>query len=61
MNPLLLNGAQQDAPGDLMPSGIHGVVQEDVEKESSIDYTVSEGLCPDIWNEVEDGKFMIKP
>ena len=47
MNPLLLNGAQQDATGDLMPSGIHGVVQEDVEKESSIDYPVSEGLCPD--------------
>ena len=61
MNPLLLNGAQQDATGDLMPSGIHGVVQEDVEKESSIDYPVSEGLCPDIWNEVEDGEFMIKP
>ena len=59
-NPLLLNGAKQDATGDLMPSGIHGVVQEDVEKESSIDYPVSEGLCPDIWNEVEDGKFMIK-
>ena len=60
VNPLLLNGAKQDATGDLMPSGIHGVVQEDVEKESSIDYPVSEGLCPDIWNEVEDGKFMIK-
>ena len=24
VNPLLLNGAQQDATGDLMPSGIHG-------------------------------------
>ena len=24
MNPLLLNGAKQDATGDLMPSGIHG-------------------------------------
>lgn len=60
VNPLLLNGQPQDAPGDLMPSGIHGVMQEDVEKESSIDYPVSNGLCPDIWNEVEDGKFTIK-
>ena len=24
VNPLLLSGAQQDATGDLMPSGIHG-------------------------------------
>ena len=31
-----------------------------IRKESSIDYPVSEGLCPDIWNEVEEGKFMIK-
>ena len=29
VNPLLLNGAQQDAIGDLMPSGIHGVVESD--------------------------------
>ena len=41
VNPLILTGAQQDATGDLMPSGIYGVVQEDIEKESSIDYPVS--------------------
>ena len=32
-----------------------------VKKESSIDYPVSEGLCPEIWDEVEDGKWVIKP
>ena len=37
------------------------VDESTISKESSIDYPVSEGLCPDIWNEVEEGKFMIKP
>ena len=32
-----------------------------MKKESSIDYPVSEGLCPEIWDEVEEGKWIIKP
>ena len=35
--------------------------ESSVKKESSIDYPVSEGLCPEIWDEVEEGKFKIKP
>ena len=35
--------------------------ESSVKKESSIDYPVSEGLCPEIWDEVEEGKFVIKP
>ena len=44
-----------------MPPAIHGGVVESIKKESSIDYPVSEGLCPAIWDEVEQGKFMVKP
>ena len=47
--------------GNLMPPAIHGGVIESIKKESSIDYPVSEGLCPEIWDEVEQGKFLIKP
>ena len=49
--------------GNLMPPAIHGgsLVGETIKKESSIDYPVSEGLCPEIWDEVEQGKFLIKP
>ena len=47
--------------GNLMPPVIHGGVIESIKKESSIDYPVSEGLCPEIWDEVEQGKFLIKP
>ena len=32
-----------------------------IKKESSIDYPVSEGLCPEIWDEVETGKWIVKP
>ena len=35
--------------------------EDSLKKESSIDYPVSEGLCPEIWNEVEPGKFMFNP
>ena len=46
-----------------MPSGIHGAVMEEdsLKKESSIDYPVSEGLCPEIWNRAEDGKYIFNP
>lgn len=53
--------------GNLMPPAIHGGVVESlqdkasIKKESSIDYPVSEGLCPEIWDEVEKGKWIIKP
>ena len=47
--------------GNLMPPAIHGGVMESIKKESSIDYPVSEGLCPEIWDEVEEGKWIIKP
>ena len=35
--------------------------ESSVKKESSIDYPVSEGLCPEIWDTSVDGKFKIKP
>ena len=61
-NPLATStgGMAADA-GNLMPPAIHGGVMESIKKESSIDYPVSEGLCPEIWDEVEQGKFLIKP
>ena len=46
--------------GDEDGDGDEFVDESTISKESSIDYPVSEGLCPDIWNEVEAGKFMIK-
>ena len=51
------DNGDEDGDGD----GDEFVDESTISKESSIDYPVSEGLCPDIWNEVEDGKFMIKP
>ena len=36
-------------------------VSESLKKESSIDYPVSEGLCPEIWDTSVDGKWLIKP
>ena len=47
--------------GDEDGDGDEFVDESTISKESSIDYPVSEGLCHDIWNEVEAGKFMIKP
>ena len=49
-----------DEDGDGDGDGDEFVDESTISKESSIDYPVSEGLCPDIWNEVEAGKFMIK-
>ena len=46
--------------GNLMPPAIHGGVSESIKKESSIDFPASEGLCPEIWDEVEEGKWMMK-
>lgn len=44
-----------------MPGEIHGVMmEENIEKESSIDFPVSSGLCSEIWDEVEEGQFKIK-
>ena len=61
-NPLATStgGMSADA-GNLMPSAIHGGVVESMKKESSIDYPVSEGLCPEIWDVDENGKWIIKP
>lgn len=62
VNPLVTAPASSMSAGsgDCMPSGIHGAVMEEdsLKKESSIDYPVSEGLCPEIWNRVEDGKYI---
>ena len=62
-NPLATStGGMSADSANLMPPAIHGVVEsgEDVKKESSIDYPVSEGLCPEIWD--FDGKdYVIKP
>lgn len=66
-NPLATStgGMSADA-GNLMPPAIHGGVveslqdKESIKKESSIDYPVSDGLCPEIWDEVEEGKWIIK-
>ena len=52
-NPLALSGST-----DMGMSAIHGVA-ESIKKESTIDYPVSEGLCPDVWDETEQG-FVIK-
>lgn len=58
-------GMSSDCGGSPMPSCIHGGdigMNEDsnVKKESSIDFPISNGLCPEIWDEVEDGEFKIK-
>ena len=60
-NPLATStgGMSADA-GNLMPPAIHGGISESIKKESSIDFPVSEGLCPEIWDEVEEGKWMMK-
>lgn len=36
------------------------VDESSVKKESSIDFPKSNGLCPEIWDEVEEGKFKLK-
>lgn len=60
-NPVAVAPASQSNQGGLMPGEIHGVMmEENLEKESSIDYPISSGLCPEIWDEVEDGEFKIK-
>ena len=69
VNPLVMaTGGMSGGCGDPMPSAIHGgslvgetIKNDSLKKESSIDYPVSEGLCPDIWDTSVDGKFKIKP
>lgn len=56
VNPLATatSGLTPDA-GNLMPPAIHGLACEDsVKSESSVDFPVSEGLCPDVWDAVGD-------
>ena len=53
-NPIAMASAGLSGSGTLMPDAIHGVgimggtpvSEESLKKESSIDYPVSEGLCP---------------
>lgn len=60
-NPLATaTGGMSSDAGNLMPPAIHGGISESIKKESSIDFPVSEGLCPEIWDEVEEGKWMMK-
>lgn len=63
VNPIAMSiGGLSGGCGELMPPAIHSPVSEEtVKNESSIDYPVSEGLCPEIWDEVEPGKFMFNP
>ena len=49
-NPLAMSGA-----GDMGMSAIHGIAEESIKKESTIDYPVSEGLCLDVWDNTENG------
>lgn len=59
-NPLATaTGGMSADSGNLMPPAIHGI-SESIKKESSIDFPASEGLCPEIWDEVEEGKWMMK-
>ena len=68
-NPIAMASAGMSGAGTLMPDAIHGVgiagesIKKDdsLKKESSIDYPVSEGLCPEIWDEIDDGRWAIKP
>jgi len=59
-NPLALSGSF-----DMGMCAVHGAVMEGsstpLKKESSIDYPVSEGLCPEIWDTSVDGKWVVKP
>lgn len=70
-NPIAMASAGLSGAGTLMPDAIHGVgvgggsclagagVAESIKKESTIDYPVSEGLCPEIWDRTESG-YVIK-
>ena len=65
-NPVAIAPASQCNQGGMMPGEIHGAIGESgddestIKKESSIDFPVSKGLCPEIWDEVEEGQFKIK-
>lgn len=70
-NPIAMASAGLSGAGTLMPDAIHGVsvggagliagagVAESIKKESTIDYPVSEGLCPEVWDRTESG-YVIK-
>ena len=70
-NPIAMASAGLSGAGTLMPDAIHGVsvggggliagagVSESIKKESTIDYPVSEGLCPEVWDRTESG-YVIK-
>lgn len=70
-NPIAMASAGLSGAGTLMPDAIHGTgvvgggaiagagVAESIKKESTIDYPVSEGLCPEVWDKAESG-YIIK-
>lgn len=71
-NPIAMASAGLSGAGTLMPDAIHGTgvvsgggclagggVAESIKKESTIDYPVSEGLCPEVWDRTESG-YVIK-
>lgn len=65
-NPMAMASAGLSGAGTLMPDAIHGTgivggggVAESIKKESTIDYPVSEGLCPEVWDRTESG-YVIK-
>ena len=59
-NPIAMASAGLSAtPTSVMPPAIHGVAAESIKKESTIDYPVSEGLCPEVWNRTDNG-YVIK-
>lgn len=70
-NPIAMASAGLSGAGTLMPDAIHGVsvggggllagagVAESIKKESTIDFPVSEGLCPEVWDRTEYG-YVIK-
>ena len=51
-NPVAMaNGGLSATPTSPMPPAIHGgIAEESIKKESTIDYPVSEGLCPEVWD-----------
>lgn len=59
-NPVAIAPASQGQSGGLMPPEIHGGgLVESVEKESTIDYPVSKGLCREIWISDKNGNWSI--
>ena len=59
-NPIAMASAGLSAtPTSVMPPAIHGVAAESIKKESTIDYPVSEGLCPEVWDRIDNG-YVIK-